>query len=156
MKRLFFSFLIVFAASPLFAQSDDYFSLGDTAFVVGTKYRSYEIEFLEGTAAFAPETEIFLNNVVKFMRFNPGVKIEIGGHIDDKTTKGLGLLRANALKQYCVDAGIDGERMITADYDSSDPIFSSVEIMTMGDKEERDAARALNQRLELKILSFEQ
>ncbi len=70
-----------------------------------------------------------LDSVVKMLKENPEMKIEIQGHTDstgpESYNQALSEKRANAIKTYLVEKGIDPGRLETKGYGESDPIASN-------------------------------
>jgi outer membrane protein OmpA-like peptidoglycan-associated protein len=79
------------------------------------------------------------------MKDNPGIKVEINGYTDNTGdpayNKSLSQRRADAVKDYLIEHGIDGFRVETMGYGIENPI---------GDNETR-IGRRLNRRTEFKI-----
>ena len=77
----------------------------------------------------------------------PSLRVEISGHTDDrgKRDKNLGLSqdRADAVKQYMVDKGIDAGRITTRGAGPDEPI---------GDNKTK-AGRQQNRRIEFKLIT---
>lgn len=73
-----------------------------------------------------PESFEELNKLYEFLRVNPGVKIEIGGHTNglcsETYCEKLSLNRANAVREYLKNKGIDPVRITTIGYGSKQPI----------------------------------
>jgi outer membrane protein OmpA-like peptidoglycan-associated protein len=73
-----------------------------------------------------PESMGTIGQIVKMMKDNPGVKLEIGGHTDSDgdAAKNLTLsqARADAVKKVIVDQGIDAARLTTKGYGSTKPV----------------------------------
>jgi len=88
-----------------------------------------------------------LDQKVAILQANPGLRIRISGHCDergsDEYNLALGNRRATAAKQYVVSHGIDGSRIETVSYGEERPLAS-------GHDEE---AWAQNRRDEFEILS---
>ncbi len=88
-----------------------------------------------------------LDQKVAIVQANPGLRIRISGHCDergsDEYNLALGNRRATAAKQYLVSHGIDGSRIETVSYGEERPMAS-------GHDEE---AWAQNRRDEFEILS---
>ena len=88
-----------------------------------------------------------LDQKVAILQANPGLRIRISGHCDergsDEYNLALGNRRATAAKQYLVSHGIDGGRVETVSYGEERPLAS-------GHDEE---AWAQNRRDEFEILS---
>jgi len=85
-----------------------------------------------------------LNEVVKVLKENPGLRFEIQGHTDNrgsqKTNATLSGKRANSVKGYLVKHGISARRLTSKGYGSSHPIADN----------KTSAGRAENRRVELK------
>jgi outer membrane protein OmpA-like peptidoglycan-associated protein/tetratricopeptide (TPR) repeat protein len=95
------------------------------------------------------ESKAELNKLVAFMNEYPGLKVEIGGHTDDRGSdeynKILSENRAIAVRDFLIQKGnIDPQRLSTKGYGASQPIESN-------DSEE---GRARNRRTEFLILSL--
>jgi outer membrane protein OmpA-like peptidoglycan-associated protein len=67
-----------------------------------------------------------LDNIVKILKANPSLEIEVGGHTNTKTSgdyaKVLSENRAISVKQYFVTQGIPTERMRTKGYGDTKPL----------------------------------
>ena len=76
-----------------------------------------------GKATIRQEGYTVLERVVTFMNDNPEVKIEISSHTDSRSSdvfnKKLSQLRANNVKQYLIDKGIDASRIKAIGYGES-------------------------------------
>lgn len=88
-----------------------------------------------------------LKVVVQYMKTNPKLKIEIGGHTDNVGTqaynKTLSENRAKSVYDYLISKGIDKTRLSYKGYDFSIPIATN----------DTDEGRALNRRTEFKVIS---
>jgi peptidoglycan-associated lipoprotein len=66
-----------------------------------------------------------LGEVAAFMKKNPGAKVQIEGHCDERGTPeynlALGQRRADSTKKYLVNLGIDGNRLSTISYGEEKP-----------------------------------
>ena len=87
-----------------------------------------------------------LDKAVNVLTDNPGVRIEITGHTDDKGTRehnlDLSRRRAEAVKAYLVEAGVDESRIETAGQGPDEPI----------DTNDTREGRANNRRIEFELL----
>jgi outer membrane protein OmpA-like peptidoglycan-associated protein len=87
-----------------------------------------------------------LNEIVKFLQWNPSVKIEISGHTDNSGTESynqqLSLKRAASVGEYLKKQGIDPVRLTQKGYGAQRPIKPN----------NSDENRQLNRRIEFKIL----
>lgn len=87
-----------------------------------------------------------LKRVYKFLTDNPDVSIEISAHTDSKGSDEYNLQlsqkRAESVVQYLINKGINPERLIAKGYGESMPVADN----------ETEEGRALNRRVEMKIL----
>jgi len=97
-------------------------------------------------ATLTPESEPELKRIVSVLNDNKTLVIEVSGHTDntgsDEFNNKLSLDRADAVKAYLLNAGIDGNRIKTKGYGKTKPKESN-------DTEE---GRAVNRRVEFVIL----
>lgn len=88
-----------------------------------------------------------LDGAIKVLKDFPDVRIEVSGHTDDQGDRDhnldLSRRRAEAVKKYLVDAGIDASRIETVGHGPDKPI----------EPNDTKAGRAKNRRIEFKILS---
>lgn len=114
---------------------------------IGTTVALRNIYFDSGKFDLKPESYAEMERLLSFLKNNPSVRIEIGGHTDDtgdaKTKKELSQRRANAMRDYLLKAGMAGSRMTTEGYGMYYPVAPN-------DTEEN---RALNRRVEVKVIS---
>jgi OOP family OmpA-OmpF porin len=85
-----------------------------------------------------------LDEVVNVLKKNPELSVEFGGHTDSVGTTAynmkLSQRRANAVKAYLVNMGIDAQRLSTAGYGLTKPVASNDTV----------EGRSLNRRVEIK------
>jgi OmpA-OmpF porin, OOP family len=85
----------------------------------------------------------FLDRIVDILKSNPELFVNIYGHTDNIGTKSyneaLSLSRANSVKTYLMDKGIDGARLYCKGFGSSNPAAPN----------KTAKGRALNRRAEL-------
>ncbi|MCC6866075.1 MAG: OmpA family protein [Ignavibacteria bacterium] len=93
-----------------------------------------------------PESFTELDRVVKFLKDNPGVKIEIAAHTDNKGSEDYNLTlsqkRAESVVNYLVQKGISPERLFAKGYGEQMPVADN--------STEQGAAK--NRRVEMKVL----
>lgn len=96
--------------------------------------------------ALRPESRTELDRLVQFMKSNPAVKIEIGGHTDnvgsDGYNKDLSQKRAEAVFTYLISNGVESRRLTAVGYGYHRPVASN-------DTEEN---RQLNRRIAFSII----
>lgn len=113
---------------------------------VGEKLVLKNIFYEKEAFALKPESKVELNKLVAFLKENPTMKIEIGGHTDDSGTaafnKDLSQKRANEVKQYLISQGIDAARLSTKGYGQDEPLLPNT----------TEENRAQNRRTEVKII----
>ncbi|MFN5458788.1 MAG: OmpA family protein [Bacteroidota bacterium] len=87
-----------------------------------------------------------LNKLSTFMKDNPEISIEISGHTDNLGDKNanqtLSLNRANAVREYLIKAGVNGDRLIASGYGALKPIYPN----------DTEQNRQLNRRTEYRII----
>lgn len=112
---------------------------------VDNKIVMRNVFFASGKYDLKSESKTELDKLVAFMKNNPNISIEIGGHTDDvgndEDNRILSQNRANSVMQYLIDAGIEKERLTAKGYGESQPEASNL----------TEEGRALNRRTEIKI-----
>ena len=97
-----------------------------------------------------PESKGQLAEIVDFMKGNPGLVIEIGGHTDDQGSENHNLIlsekRADAVVQYLIIHGISTGRLKSHGYGFSVPLTDN----------STEEGRAMNRRTEFRILEERQ
>jgi OmpA-OmpF porin, OOP family len=93
-----------------------------------------------------PESFIELNLVVKMLKDNPAIAIELGAHTDSKGSDdyniNLSHNRAKSCVEYIISKGIDASRVTWKGYGETVPVATN----------ETDEGRQLNRRVEFKII----
>jgi outer membrane protein OmpA-like peptidoglycan-associated protein len=91
------------------------------------------------------ESKPDLNRAIAFLKQNPGINVEIAGHTDSVGTesynKKLSQDRADAVRQYLTQGGIEARRMKSIGYGESQPVADN------GTEE----GRARNRRVEMRV-----
>lgn len=105
-----------------------------------------KIEFGFDKTQLTPKSHQQLDSVLRFLRNNPGLVIELAGHTDNQGRKSynkkISLKRAQAVRRYLIQKGIDGDRLVVRGYGQSQPLKSN--------KDRK--GRQQNRRTELRIL----
>ncbi len=106
----------------------------------------YDIYFARSKAIFLPKSDNALFELTDKMKSNPKLDIMIVGHTDD-VGDGAALVelsnqRAEAVKMYLVQNGIDSARIQTLGLGSADPLYENTS----------ESNRQKNRRVEIKVL----
>ena len=113
---------------------------------IGTKVVLENIYFETNKATLKPDSYEQLNQVVKFMKNNESVKLEISGHTDNtgslKYNTKLSEERAKAVVDYLVTQGIDASRLEWKGYAFTQPIAPN----------DTAEGREKNRRVEFKVI----
>jgi len=104
------------------------------------------IFFNTASAELLPQSNLELDKLLRLMKANATLRIEVGGHTDnvgaDAENQKLSDLRANAVMKYLTSYGIDPTRVTAAGFGETKPVASN-------DTEE---GRAQNRRTEITVL----
>jgi len=111
-----------------------------------TKETLDNIFFDTGSAELRSESNIELKKLTEMLKRNPKLMVEISGHTDDvgndKANLDLSNRRAGAVVEYLKSKGIASDRLVAKGYGESQPKV----------KNDSEANRQLNRRIELKVL----
>lgn len=99
-----------------------------------------------------PESYPALDKVAEMLKNNPSIKVEIGGHTDDKGSDALNLRlseqRAANVVAYLVARGVDKTRLTAKGYGASMPVAPNKN----NDGSDNPEGREKNRRTEMKVL----
>lgn len=105
------------------------------------------LKFEVNSAKILKSSHAMLDDAAEILRGYDNLQIEIAGHTDDSGSaehnRQLSRLRAAAVRQYLIDAGIEVQSLTARGYGEARPIASN----------KNDADRAKNRRVVLRILS---
>jgi outer membrane protein OmpA-like peptidoglycan-associated protein len=112
----------------------------------GEKLKLENLNFQLNTFAIVPESRVKLFELLMVMQDNPGLKIEIHGHLCcvAKDRFDLSTQRAKAIKNFLVGQGVDAGRVSFKGFGSSEPIYPI--------PEKTEDERAANRRVEILIV----
>lgn len=103
-----------------------------------------------------PDAKIELDKIVKIMKDNPGIKIELGSHTDSRGGTPFNMRlsdqRAKASADYLIAQGVSGKRIRRKGYGESRLIVSDEVIGKMKDAAGQEAAHQKNRRTEFIIV----
>jgi outer membrane protein OmpA-like peptidoglycan-associated protein len=87
------------------------------------------VNFESGSAALTPDSYGVLDEVVRSLQAYPEVRVEIRGHTDSQGPASFNLelsqRRAESVRQYLVNAGIDPSRLVSIGVGEEEPIASN-------------------------------
>ncbi len=87
-------------------------------------FRNIYFDFNKSTIR--PESYPVLDSIVKWLEENPTVKVRIEGHTDTRGSrrynKRLSQARANAVREYLIQHGIDPKRLVAVGYGEERPV----------------------------------
>jgi OOP family OmpA-OmpF porin len=113
---------------------------------VGSTVRLNNIFFDVNRATLRPESALELDRLADYLRANPTVEVEIGGHTDntgtDEANRTLSQARARAVAEYLAGKGIAARRVQSRGYGESAPTASN----------DTDEGRQQNRRVEFKVI----
>ncbi len=105
------------------------------------------VHFESGSAALTPDSYAVLDEVVHSLQAYPEVRVEIRGHTDSQGPASFNLKlsqkRAEAVRQYLINAGIDPSRLVAVGVGEDEPIASNA----------TPEGRAQNRRIEFRRLN---
>lgn len=105
--------------------------------------RIYGINFDTDSDVIKPESKPTLDKIVAVLKAQPEWHLKVEGHTDstggDAHNQQLSQKRADAVKNYLVQAGVDGARLTTAGLGASQPVSNN----------DTESGRAQNRRVEL-------
>lgn len=91
------------------------------------------------------ESKPELNRGIQFLQNNPGIRVEIAGHTDSvgvaSYNKKLSQDRAESVRQYLIDGGVDGSRVVAKGYGEEQPATDNA----------TEEGRARNRRVEMRV-----
>lgn len=97
-------------------------------------------------ATLRPEAKVILNEAAALLTTHERVVVEVAGHTDgigsDEYNQGLSERRANAVRDYLVERGINASRLTARGYGESRPVATN----------DTDEGRQENRRVELVVL----
>jgi len=103
------------------------------------------VTFLPGSATLTTDAKGVLDTAAAALSGQKSLNVELGGHTDsqgkDSANQALSQKRADSVRQYLMDKGIEGERMTAVGYGETQPIADN----------NTPAGRAENRRVEFKI-----
>lgn len=104
------------------------------------------VNFETASAVLQPSSYETLNKVVSLLKLNPGIKVELSAHTDDRGADGYNMKlsdqRAASVAGYILNKGVDKSMLVSKGYGKTMPLVPNT----------TDENRAKNRRVEIKIL----
>lgn len=124
---------------------NDLFEVTQAELKKGVTFHLNQITFEFNKADFMPDAVFELNKLVRFLRENKTIEIEINGYTDNIGSTAynidLSIARAKAIEQFLIKNGIAGSRLQSYGYGVTKPI----------DTNDTSEGRAKNRRIEIVI-----
>ncbi len=102
--------------------------------------------FNTASHALLPESDAELGKLLRLLKANAAMRVEVGGHTDDVGADAANLKlseqRANAVRDHLIAQGIDATRITAKGYGETKPVADN----------KTEEGRALNRRTEVKVL----
>lgn len=115
---------------------------------IGTTAVMVNILFETGKASLRTESISELDKIRDFLQNSPSIRIQINGHTDNignaNSNKQLSRKRAESVKEYLVNNGIEASRLKVMGYGQERPLVSN---------DDEQEGRELNRRTEIEVLS---
>jgi outer membrane protein OmpA-like peptidoglycan-associated protein len=100
-----------------------------TQILTDKKFVTHDILFDVAQSTITPESFSAVEDLAQFLKANPSIKLEIGGHTDNagdpKVNMKLSQDRADEVKKQLVSMGIDPARLTSKGFGSSKPLQSN-------------------------------
>jgi len=94
--------------------------------VAGTAFDNENIHFAFDSSVLSGQAQQILMNKAEYLRANPGVRVTVEGHCDERGTNeynmALGDRRADSAKDFLVNLGIGADRLNAISYGEERPI----------------------------------
>lgn len=132
--------LITDDTKPVFTEPN--LSIDTTAFKPQTTYAFYNIRFKSNSAVLDTGAQVELDQILKYMAEHTEMNVTVTGHTDSIGSRdnnfNLSRARADAVKKYLMDHGIQSARITTVGGGEEKPVAPN----------STEAGRALNRRVE--------
>ncbi|MCW3083804.1 MAG: OmpA family protein [Bacteroidetes bacterium] len=111
---------------------------------VGKKLILKNLNFVGGSDELLPESAPVLKDLLKLMNDNPGLEVEIGGHVCCGPAMELSVQRAKRVYDYLVENGVAKKRLTYKGYSFDKPIAS----------DNTEDGKTRNRRVEITVLKL--
>jgi len=94
--------------------------------VVKKEFKDENIYFAFDSSDLSDQAQLVLNNNAEYLRQNSSLTVTVEGHCDErgseKYNNALGKRRAESVKKFLVDQGINTDRLVTISYGENKPV----------------------------------
>ncbi len=88
----------------------------------------HDVYFDSGKHSIRPGDAVILQKIAESLRLTPGLRVQIVGNCDERGSSeyniALGEKRADAVKTYLINLGVDGKLLLTVSYGKERPVYS--------------------------------
>jgi len=151
-----FLFLILLNSGNSFAQTVSTFKLSDTAFTVGSVYRSNRIDLETDNRDFTQQSKPELDSIAQFMIDHPEIVFQVSSFTDQRGSDSNNLFlsqnRANFMKQYLVKLGVREDCIAAVGYGEQYPMVPQKTIDAQKEMNAKEELYQRNRRWEFGIL----
>lgn len=136
----------------IFANAQSY-NFGDKTYKNGDTLLTYQIAFDLAKWDITEHSQPFLDSLIDFLNINETLDIEITNHNDfparKESSTSITQYRADALKSYLINSGIEASRIKAIGYENDYPIYDWEYIDSLPSETEKQKAQTANRRTEI-------
>jgi len=114
-----------------------------------------EVDFPRNSAVLSNSGRDSLSVIEIVLRENPTIIMEVRGNVDIMEKDAIAMERCEVVRKHLIDRGIHEGRLVINTRGRDDPFVSESQIEVLATKEEKEAAHAMNRRVEFRVLSFD-
>lgn len=93
--------------------------------------------------------------IAEVLKMNPQMTLELQGHVEAREKEGLAAVRAGSVLDFLLAIDVDPARISVTMKGDSAPLITVPQIARMATKEEKEAAHAMNRRVDFRVMSFD-
>lgn len=120
------------------------------------------VEFADGNKSFSDvgqltdtlRDEHIVKALVKILKDNPNLNIELAGHSAGNEDSTFAQLRADRVRDMLVENEIDSARITPIGYGFRNPVITNEMLLGLNSRTERDEANQRNRRVEIKVVAI--
>lgn len=112
----------------------------------------YPVQFLKNSSTVSAAADSTLTILTSILVENPNLVLEIIGHCDQRENPRTGEARSMNTRIELIKRGISPGRLVASSRGCQQPVITSDQIARLATHEEREAAHALNRRVDFKVI----